>query len=202
MQYHELLEAGSDTVRTIVLVEGVTDALALTLAARRLGRDLPAEGVSIVPIHGAHAIDRFLRRLAAEKPGTKLAGLYDAGEEDVIRAALRRAGYGPNLDRDGLERAGFFACISDLEDELVRAAGEANVWRLIELEGDAQPWHTFRKQHAWHGCPVDQQFRRFIRSVSDRNRRYIRAIVESIDPSRLPRPIRLLLDYVDAGRSR
>lgn len=42
-------------MRTIVLVEGVTDALALTLAARRSGRDLTAKGVSVLPINGGHA---------------------------------------------------------------------------------------------------------------------------------------------------
>ena len=186
-------------MRTIVLVEGVTDELAVTLAARRSGRDLEAEGVSIVPINGAHAISRFLRRLAAEEPGAKIAGLYDEGEEEVIRAALKRAGYGPDLDRSQMEGVGFFACVADLEDELIRAAGETNLSRLIEIEGDAQPWRTFRNQHVWHGRPVDQQFRRFMRSVSERNSRYIRAIVETIDPSRLPRPLRLLLDYVDSG---
>lgn len=188
-------------MRTIVLVEGVTDELALTLAAWRSGRDLTAEGVSVVPINGAHAISRFLRRLAAEEPGAMLAGLYDEGEEEVIRAALERAGFGTNLDRSRLEKVGFFACVADLEEELIRAAGESILLRLIELEGDAQPWHTFRNQRAWNGRPVDQQFRRFIRSVSERNSRYIRAIVETIDPSRLPRPLRLLLDYVEPGRA-
>jgi hypothetical protein len=188
-------------MRTIVLVEGVTDELALTLAAQRSGRDLKAEGVSIIPINGAHAISRFLVRLAAEEPGAKLAGLYDEGEEEVIRAALERAGYGPNLDRSRLEAFGFFACILDLEDELIRAVSESDLSSLIEVEGDAQPWRTFRNQHAWRGRPVDQQFRRFIRSVSERNSRYIRAIVETIDPSRLPRPLRLLLDYVEPGRT-
>src|SRR5437763_6622815 len=104
-------------VGTIVLVEGVTDELALTLAARRSGRDLEAEGVSIVPINGAHAISRCLRQLAAEEPGAKLAGLYDEGEEEVIRAALERAGYGPNLDRSQLEGDGFFAGIANLAVE-------------------------------------------------------------------------------------
>jgi hypothetical protein len=189
-------------VRTIVLVEGVTDELALSLAARRSGRDLTAEGVSVVPMNGAHAISRFLRQLAAEEPGARPAGLYDEGEEEVIRAALERAGYGPNLDRSLLERVGFFACIADLEDELIRATSESTLSRLIELEGDTQSWHAFRNQHAWHGRPVDQQFRRFMRSVSERNSRYIRAIVETIDPPRLPRPLRLLLDYVEPGRTR
>jgi hypothetical protein len=188
-------------MRTIVLVEGVTDELALTLAAKRSGRDLNAEGVSVVPINGAHAMNRFLRQLAAEEPGARLAGLYDEGEEEIIRAALERAGYGANLDRSQMEGFGFFACISDLEDELIRAASDTNLSRLIELEGDAQSWHTFQNQEAWRGRPVDQQFRRFIRSVSERNSRYIRAIVETVDLSRLPRPLRLLLDYVALERA-
>lgn len=185
--------ATSSVVDTIVLVEGVTDELALTLSARRVGRDLGADGVSVLPINGAHAISRFLPRLATEQPTAKIAGLYDVGEEAIIRAALGRAGHGPELDRDGLEAIGFFACSVDLEDELIRAAGEGLMATLIQREGDAQPWHAFREQPAWQGRPVDQQLQRFIRSVSERNSRYVRAIVEAIDPSLLPRPIRLLL---------
>jgi OLD-like protein len=183
-------------VRAIVLVEGVTDQLAVTLAARRLGRDLAAEGVSVVPVNGAHAIGRFLRRLAASEPEARLAGLYDEGEEEVVRVALERAGRGAGLDRAGLEAAGFFACVADLEDELIRAAGEAAILRLIEAEGDAQAWRTFGKQQAWQGRALDQRFRRFIRSVSERNPRYVRALVETMELARLPRPLRLLLDYV------
>jgi hypothetical protein len=184
-------------VRTIIVVEGVTDQLAVTLAARRTGRDLDGDGVSVVPIHGAHAMSRFLRQVAIDEPKARLAGLYDRGEERVIRTALERAGYGANVDGTQLEELGFFACNADLEEELIRAAGDANLSRLIELEGDAQPWRKFRSQSAWHGRPVNQQFRRFIRSVSERNSRYIRAMVETIDPSRLPRPLLMLLDYVE-----
>ncbi|HYL07624.1 MAG TPA: TOPRIM nucleotidyl transferase/hydrolase domain-containing protein [Candidatus Udaeobacter sp.] len=184
---------------TIVMVEGVTDELALMLAAARSGRDLRADGVAVVPINGAHAISRFLRQLAAEKPHARLAGLYDEGEEEVIRSALERAGYGSNLDRSHLEAVGFFACVADLEEELIRSAVESGIdlSKLVELEGDAQPWRTFRSQSAWRGRPIDQQFRRFIRSVSERNSRYIRAMIEAIDPPRLPRPLLMLLDYVE-----
>ena len=37
-------------MRTIVIVEGATDKLALTLAARRLGRNLEAEDISQIGI--------------------------------------------------------------------------------------------------------------------------------------------------------
>ena len=186
---------------TVVLVEGVTDELALSLAARRLGRDLAGEGVAILPTNGAHAMGRHLRRLASEQPRTGVAGLYDEGELEVVRSALERAGYGSSLDRDGLEGIGFFACSADLEDELIRAAGESAIARLIDDAGDAQAWHKFRQQQPWLGRPVDQQFRRFIRSVSERNSRYIAAMVEAIEPASLPRPVLGLLEYVMPAHS-
>lgn len=178
-----------------MIVEGATDQLALTLAARRLGRDLEAEGIDIKPIGGAHAIGGMLARLAGERPEVRIAGLCDENEEGVFRAALERVGYGPNLSRNAMEQLGFFVCSADLEDELIRAAGTSAISRLTELAGDARPWYTFQRQPAWHGQPEQQQFRRFIRSVSERNVRYIRAIVESLEPSRLPRPLKLLLDH-------
>ena len=183
-------------MRTIVIVEGPTDKLALTLAARRLGRNLEAEDIALMPIGGAHAITRFLAELAGEQSQVRIAGLCDEGEEGVFRAALERAGYGSNLSRNELERLGFFVCSADLEDELIRAVGTPAISRLTELEGDAQAWYTFQRQPAWQGQATHQQFRRFVRSISERNVRYISAILEALEPSQLPRPLRLLLAYV------
>ena len=61
----------------VVLVEGVTDRIALEAVAAKLGRDLVGDGVEIVPIGGAQAI----RRAAAQYEGERVAGLCDAGEE-------------------------------------------------------------------------------------------------------------------------
>ena len=183
-------------MHTIVIVEGATDKLALTLAARRLGRDIEAEDLAIIPIGGAHAIPRYLAELAGEHSQVRIAGLCDEGEEGVFRAALERASYGSNLARNELERLGFFVCSADLEDELIRAVGAPAISRLAELEGDAQAWYTFRKQPAWQRQATHQQFRRFVRSISNRNVRYIRAILEALEPSQLPRPLRLLLAHV------
>ena len=174
---------------TIVVVEGDTDRLALTLAASRLGRDLAAEGVTITPIGGAHAIARVLAGLGREQAGARVAGLCDEGEEAIFGAALETA-----AEAGLLESLGFFVCRADLEDELIRAAGPETFAALAEREGDAAAWHTFQRQPAWRGQPVDQQFRRFIRSISDRNARYIRAILESLDPARIPTPLTLLLE--------
>lgn len=50
-------------LRTVVLVEGVSDRAAVEALAVRRGRDLTAEGVVVVPLGGATGITRFLRLL-------------------------------------------------------------------------------------------------------------------------------------------
>ena len=113
------------TVRTAVLVEGVSDQLALEALARRRGRNLEAEGVSIVPMGGATNIGTYLDRFGPRGLDLKVAGLCDEREEGDFRRGLERAGLGFNLTRADMERLGFFLCIADLEDELIRALGAA-----------------------------------------------------------------------------
>ena len=62
-------------VRTVVLVEGVSDKVALEALAARRGRDLAAEGVSVVAIGGAQAIGRFLALYGPQGSNVGLAGL-------------------------------------------------------------------------------------------------------------------------------
>ena len=184
--------------RAIVLVEGISDQIALeTLAARR-GRDLEGEGVAIVPIGGAQAIGRFLARFASHSSGTRLAGLCDAGEEEVFRRSLERAGFGSPLGRPDLERLGFHVCVADLEDELIRALGPAAVEAVLDSHGDLGSFRTFQKQPAWRGQGVDAQLRRFMGSADRRKLRYARLLVEALDLAHVPRP----LDHVLADVAR
>ena len=113
------------TARTVVLVEGLSDQLAVEALARRLGRDLDADGIAVVPIGGAQAIGRYVRRFGPNGLGLKLAGLCDAGEERHFQRALERAGLGSALTRSDLESLGFLVCVADLEDEQIRARGPA-----------------------------------------------------------------------------
>jgi hypothetical protein len=92
--------------RAVVLVEGVSDQVALETLAERRGRDLAAEQISIVPIGGAQAIGGFLERYGPQGLDVRLAGLCDAGEERDFRRGLERAGLGSNLDRDAMEVLG------------------------------------------------------------------------------------------------
>ena len=158
---------------TIVLVEGLSDQIAVeTLAARR-GRDLEAEGVLVVPIGGAHAVGRFASRFSERH----LVGLCDAGEEAVFRRNLERV----------------HVCVADLEDELIRALGAAGVEAVIKAEGDLSSFRTFQKQPAWRGRPVEAQLRRYLGSADRRSLRYARLLVEALELERVPEPLDAVL---------
>lgn len=173
----------------IVLVEGISDQIALeTLAARR-GRNLEDEGVLIVPIGGAHAIGGFLARFGPQGLDLRLAGLCDVGEEDVFRRGLERAGFGSRLSRLDMERLGFYVCVADLEDELIRAVGPAAVEAVLESQGDLRSFRTFQKQPAWRGRRIDSQLHRFLGSSDRRYVRYPRLLVDALDAARIPRPL-------------
>jgi hypothetical protein len=176
----------NDNTHAVVLVEGVSDQLALEALAERRGRDLEAEGVSIVPMGGAQAIGRFLELLGPQGLNVRLAGLCDAAEEDDFRRGLERAGFGSDLTRAGMEDLGFYVCVEDLEDELVRSAGAAAVERVIAAEGELGSFRTFQKQPAKRDLPYEEQLWRF---MWNRKSRYATLLVQSIDLDRIPRPL-------------
>jgi hypothetical protein len=80
--------------QVVVLVEGMSDRLALEVLARRRGRDLAADGVAVIAMHGATNLGRYLKRYGPAGLNVKQAGLCDAAEEDYFGRALRRAGIG------------------------------------------------------------------------------------------------------------
>jgi hypothetical protein len=177
-----------------VLVEGTSDLVAIEALAERRGRDLDAEGVSLVPMGGAQAIGRFLDLFVPM--GVRVAGLCDAAEEHEFQRGLERAGLGPNLTRDDLERLGFYVCVEDLEDELIRALGADAVEQVVDAQGDLGPFRTLQKQPAWQGRPREHQLRRFMGSGGSRKIRYARLLVDALEPEQVPRPLDLLLTHV------
>jgi OLD-like protein len=188
--------ARAGDARALVLVEGVSDQIALATLAARRGRNLDDEGVVVVPIGGAQAIGRFLSRFGPHGLDTKLAGLCDAGEEEVFRSSLERAGFGSHLTRLGMEQLGFHVCDVDLEDELIRALGPASVEAVLDSQGDLGSFRTFQKQPAWRGQRVEGQLRRFMGSADRRKLRYARLLVEALDLDHVPRPLDGVLAHV------
>ena len=161
----------------VVLVEGITDRIALEAVATKLGRDLAADGVEIVPIGGAQAI----RRVAAEYSGDRVAGLCDAAEEGWFRRVLGAAAY---------------VCVEDMEDELIRALGPAGVEEVIAGQDELESFRNFQNQVAWRGRPVDAQLHRWLRAAHRRNKRYPPLLLAALEPERIPAPLVGVLDHV------
>jgi hypothetical protein len=189
------LPSGSD-LRAVVLVEGLSDRCALEALAARRGRNLEADGVSVVPIGGAQAIGRYLTRFGPQGLGLRVAGLCDAGEEGDFRRGLERAGLGSELSRADMEALGFHVCVADLEDELIRALGAARVEQVVAEQGDLRAFRTLQKQPAWQGRTTHEQLRRFMGSGGRRKIRYARLLVEALDLTKVPRPLDGVLAHV------
>jgi hypothetical protein len=190
------IRADAFRARRAVLVEGTSDQLALEALARRRGRNLEAEGVSIVPMGGATNIRSFLKRYGPQGLDISLAGLCDAAEEGDFRRGLEWAGLGSSLTRADMERLGFYVCVADLEDELIRALGADAVERVLDAQGELELFRTFQNQPQWRGRNTEAQLRRFLGTHSGRKIQSGASLVEALDLKRVPRPLDAVLAHV------
>jgi hypothetical protein len=182
--------------RTVVLVEGASDQVALEALAERRGPNLAAEGVSVVPIGGANNIRRVLALFGPQGFDLRLAGLCDAAEEGDFQRALEEAGLGSNLTRAKMESLGFYVCVSDLEDELIRSVGAASVEEVLDAQGELGGFRTFQKQPAQQGRSSERQLRRFMGTRAGRKAQYARLLADALDLGQVPRPLNGVLAHV------
>jgi hypothetical protein len=161
----------------VILVEGITDRIALEATARLLDRDLAAQGVEIVPIGGAQAI----RRAFARYDGEHVVGLCDAGEERWFRRVLGGAVH---------------VCVENLEDELIRALGAGRVEEVVATQGELESFRNFQHQPAWRGRPVEAQLRRWLHAADGRASRYPPLLIAVLEPAEIPRPLAGVLGAV------
>lgn len=180
---------------TTVLVEGESDRVAVEVLAARLGHDLAAEGVQVMPMGGATSIIHFLDRYGPNGAGHRLLGLCDEGESPGIARALSRAGIGPG----SLAELGFYVCRADLEDELIRALGTDRVLDVIDEQGELASFRLLQRQPSLRDRPVTDQLRRFLGGRSGNKVRYARLLVEALPDGEAPLPLRHLLAAFAAG---
>lgn len=183
-------------MRAVVLVEGISDQVALqTLAARR-HRDLTAEGIDIVAMAGITNTRAFASRYGPKGLDVPLAGLYDAADEAKLRHGLAAAGLAAALEPGGPARLGFYGCSADLEDELVRALGVEGVEAVIEAAGETRSLQLLAAMPAQRGWTREAVLRRFIGVRSGRKARYAALLVEALEPGRVPEPLAAVLARV------
>lgn len=179
--------------RAVILVEGLSDQIALETLAVRRGRNLADEKVVILPVGGVHAATRYLRLFGPDGTGVRLAGLCDAAEQDILRRSLTVANVGAPRTRADMESIGFHVCVEDLEDELIRAVGAELVSELFDSQGDLTAFRSMQRQPAWRGRDPEAQMRRFLGAGSTRKLRYARLLTEAVDLTRVPRPLDAVL---------
>jgi hypothetical protein len=150
-----------------------------------------------------HEVRRSLARAglppAPDSAGLDSAGLDSAGLDSagLDSAGLDSAGLDSSgLDSAGLERLGFFVCVADLEDELIRALGVTVTEQLIEGQGELGSFRTFAKQPAQRTRTRQQQLRRFMGTRSGRKIHYGHVLAGALDLTRVPRPLDAVLAHV------
>ncbi len=152
----------------------------------------------MLAIGGATNLGHFAQTLGPPGLGVRLAGLYDLAEQWHVARGLQRAGIGASVDRATLQTLGFFACETDLEDELIRAVGAAAVLRLLDEQRELDSFERFRAQPAQAGRDIEALLRRFMGTRAGRKIRYGSLLVDALDLARVPRPLDLLLAHVRA----
>jgi hypothetical protein len=177
--------ARNASARAAILVEGWSDQAAVDALARRRGWDLLAEGILTLPIGGVTNLGAFLGVLGASGLGLRLAVLCDAAEADYAMRALERGG----------EAIGLSVCQADLEDELIRALGTAEVEAVIDAQGELASLRKFQEQPAQRGRELHAQLRRFLGTRAGRKIRYGSLLVDAIDLRQVPEALDLVIAH-------
>jgi hypothetical protein len=172
-------------------------------ATRRRSRRSLSAVVGILPLRALPSSQWAARGTSDTSWSCSVLGAWPSGWRACVtpvrRATSRRglewAGLGSNLGRAEMEALGFYVCVADLEDELIRCLGAAGVERVVEAQGELGSFRTFQQQPAWQGRSSQAQLRRFIGTHSGRKVRYARLLVDALDLTGVPRPLDRVLAH-------
>ena len=179
--------ARAEDARMVVLVEGISDLMALDAVAERQGRDLAAEGIVVVPVGGAHAFEQHLGHLGNHRVGVRC--LVDEAEEAIVRGAIATIASTGDATGSAQEGVGICVCVEDLEDELIQAVTPSGFEAILEREGDLGSFRSLQRQPAWRDGDLVAQLRRFLGAGSRRKLRYARILALELEPEDVPRPL-------------
>lgn len=167
----------------VILVEGISDVVALETLAVRTGRPLSDGGVAVLPMGGATNVRRYAELLGSNGLGLPLTGLCDAGEEQFYRSVL--------------PAENVLVCRADLEEELIRSLGTGGTIEVITAQGDLRAWRLFQRQPAQRERSLTAQLRRFMGTMSGRKQRYAAAMCAVLAEDRVPTPLAAALSSTE-----
>jgi hypothetical protein len=174
--------------RTLVLVEGESDAAAVRALAGLIGCDLGLHRIQICSAEGVTNFSRVLSNFLRAHPDARFCGLYDIADERHVRRALANVALSIGAD-ESLESFGFFACVADLEDELIRALGAEAVERMLESQAELTSFRRFQAMPQHRHTPAHHQLRRFLGTRATRKIRSAPRLVEALKLAQLPHPL-------------
>jgi len=148
--------------RTVIVVEGPGDRMALNCFAETLDVDLDARGASIVEMDGADLFETLRTLLGPPGLGIRILGLCDQDREQSWSEVLLGAGNYTG-DRSTLEQHGVYVLDPDIEGVLVATLGDAETEQAITDAGMASKLQKFRNQPANAGMPAHDQLLAFVR---------------------------------------
>ncbi len=165
----EALGRVSATTPAVVLVEGISDQIAVETLANQMGRDLRVQGVVVLPIGGAHGVATVVKRFAGQSELTVL-GLCDRNEFSLFERAFDAD---PDRSVDDV-----FVCDPDLEHELIGSVTPAELEAVLADHDDLGRFRKLQAQAAWIDRPFEQQMHRWLRAHARRPARYARIIID------------------------
>ena len=138
---------------------------------RPSGKSAEGGGAFVVPTGGATNFARLLRVFGPSGRDVRLLGLYDSPVEDRMRHSLDRAGIGRGDRPTSLASVGFYGCVTDLEEEMIRALGPLRVEGIVGAEGELGSFRRLQAMPFHRQRPLDEQLHRFMGSRSGRKYR-------------------------------
>lgn len=180
--------------RVVVLVEGRSDAVVVEALAAARGVDSTDGVVRVVAMGGVTNIRSHLLR-HADQADVSVLGLCDAPEERYFIRALQETGRPVTL-RAEMAALGFFVCVQDLEDELMRALGPEAVEDALSELGHLGRFRTFQRQPEWRERDLPDQLHRFAGSGSGRKLALAARLARHLTPATTPQPLAALVDRI------
>ncbi|GAB3712292.1 TOPRIM nucleotidyl transferase/hydrolase domain-containing protein [Mariniluteicoccus flavus] len=181
----------SANARTVVLLEGASDVAAVRALMETSGID--PRPIELLSLQGVTNVGRVLKEIRLVRSDVDVVGLCDAAETRFVERALVQDGL-PVSDASDLPTYGFFVCVADLEEELIRALTPERARDTLMGAGLGGRFEALQTQAAWVDRPLAEQLHRFCGVASGRKELAAGILAGALADGEAPEPLAMLLD--------